>query len=607
MHHLVQDGQRTIAVEHYQTHLDRLQREGLELSAELEALYQQIIRDELSAEIEQWDGQPVVVERHQLTIPNNLPSSLTPIIGREEELMQLQNRIEDPTCRLLTIIGLGGVGKTCLALEAARRLTKATSASELFSDGIYLIRLERIEPDQPLPSIIAGALNFAFQGTLAQTEQLFHFLHHRRILLILDNFEHLLAQSPLLQEMLEKAPNVKILVTTRERLDFLGEWLLPIRGLSYPSLHHRLPQEASAPDRVPPTEIAWQEYPAVQLFIHMAQTVQPAFEPIVEERPITQICETLEGLPLGLQLAAAAVYVHDCQEIADAIQRNLDFINTTMRNVTDRHRSLRAVFNHSWQLLTEKEQNAFTNLAVFVDGFTEEHAQIVAQIQPDSLVLLNRKSLVQQVEEYLLDPLQRSEKASTKPAYRKRRYRMHPVLHQYATQQLLTTADAGSTLRQQHCLYFSRFAAEQESALLSADVALAAAAVALEMENIRASWRYALTRRWGDLLRSILTTLIRFYLLRGFLQDAESLVETTIREVQRWLHTEASIQRDWQHLQAELFAFKAEVLTELGQYDAAIAAGQSAIESRKQLMIGKLRLWVIYTGVTPSTARAIIE
>ncbi|MEZ4620795.1 MAG: tetratricopeptide repeat protein [Caldilineaceae bacterium] len=580
MQHLVYDGQRTSALDHYQAHLDKLGREGVERSAELEALYQQITRDELSTQIVEWQGQPVVVDTRSPVMPNNLPSSLTPLIGREQELSEIQSRLENPACRLLTITGLGGVGKTCLAIKAAHKLTTSATAARLFRDGIFLIRLERIALDQLLPSVIATTVNYTFQGTLDQTKQLLQYLHNRHLLLILDNFEHLLSQSSLLHEILEQAPHVKLLVTTRERLEFMGEWLFPIKGLPYPQGQGNEKAEKLTPATRAIDAIAWHEYPAVKLFIHTAQAILPSFVPTEEEAPILQICQTVEGLPLGIQLAAAATYVHSCQQIADSFQRNLDFVNTTMRNMPERHRSLRAAFENSWQLLSATEKTAFCSLAVFTNGFTEEQATIVADVTQDQLMTLLSKSLVQRAEEQPID-MQPQEDAQSTLAQSRYRYRIHPVLHQYAMQQLALSDGAETLLRHRHCLYFCRFAAEQESAIMGTNAAGVAAVLALEMENIRAGWRYALTHCFSDLLQAMLPALLRFYVLRGFLQDALSLLGITIGEVQKWLQATASPQQQWQTLLAYLFAYQAEVYTELGQYDAALFAGQKATEHAK--------------------------
>lgn len=578
---LLGDGQRTAALDHYQAYINRLAQEQMEPSLELNLLYQQITRDELSAQIHSLQiSEPemafVPSAANRRMIPNNLPSALTPIIGRDEEIAQIQSRLENSSCRLLTIVGLGGVGKTRLAVETAQLLTTSAAAQRLFGDGIYLIRLERIEAKQLLPSIIASAIHYTFQGTLDPTKQLLQYLRNRRILLIFDNFEHLISESDLIDELLQHAPHLKILLTSRQRLEFLGEWLFPIQGLPYPALLQRGENGRWETDVLPQSkataEIPWYAYPATQLFIHTVQTLRPMFEPEADKEFIIKICHILEGLPLGIQLAAAAVHTHSCLEIATAIQQNLAFINTTMRNLPERHRSLRAAFDHSWQLLSDEEQAAFRNLAVFVDGFSEESAIAVNDISQAMLIRLINRSLVQQMEGHY----------DQNPQHRYRRYRLHPVLHQYANQQLAAALANEEERRQRHCLYFAHFAAEHEAELSTARAGDTARLLVLELENIRAAWRYALTQRWSDPLHSMLPVLMRFYLLRGFLLDAIALLDSAIAAIEQWITSAGNAKTLWQPLLVLLFTHKAEILTEQGHYEQAWQTGQIAIEHARK-------------------------
>lgn len=593
---LVHQDQLSAALDHYQRYADRLSNEGMEPSSAIIALYQQISRDALNAQAELLQSElyansPTTgvstLSPTTNTVPHNLPSALTPLIGRETELALLQERLQDPHCRLLTIVGLGGVGKTHLAIEAARQLAKEETTPTQFRDGIYLIRFDRLEPDQLLPSLIASAINFTFQGVLDQQAQLFQYLRGRHMLLIFDNFEHLLHYADFLDILLQHAPRLKVLVTSRERLEFMGEWLLPVEGLPCApdtSEMDREEKQDRLPDLLQTQPALWHDYPAPQLFIHTARALRPNFTAAQQKSAIIQICRTLEGLPLGIQLAAAAVHVHECDEIATALVSNLDFLNTKMRNLPERHKSLRAIFLHSWQLLTDKEREAFRALAVFVDGFSAAIAERVANIAPETLTQLRDKSLIQQIE------IQRQ----SAPNQQQRRYRLHPVLHHYATEQLDQAADHRAELYHQHCLYFCNFVAAQEDAFNRKDAGAAADNIALELENIRASWRHAANHGLIDLLRKMLPALIRFYLLRGFLQDALTLLASTADEVTSWLNdpavdplqptldtmkiSEVERQHTRHLLLAYLQIYSAEVYTELGEYEKAARAAQTAIQ-----------------------------
>lgn len=601
-------GQHTAALDHYQQYVLKLTAENLEPSPITSSLYQQLARDTLSAQAEQLKRPTslsaaaagngtvrngTIGDTPSNTVPNNLPATLTPLIGRATELTTIHQRLLDPHCRLLTIVGLGGVGKTHLATEAAQQLTTADAAQMLFRDGIFLVRLDRLEPDQLMPSVIANAINFTFQGALDQQAQLFRYLRGRHMLVILDNFEHLLHHADFVDELLQQAPNVKVLVTSRERLEFMGEWLLPVEGLPSPPAAEKNsaalnPEEAAAHGstngfRPAETEITinpWHTYPAPQLFIHTAQAVHPNFIAERQKDAIIAICQMVEGLPLGIQLAAAAINAHACTEIVDAVRRNLDAINTKMRNMPERHRSLRAVFTHSWELLTPIEQRAFADLAIFVDGFSAESAKLIANISHELLDALQNKSLVQQMEVQT-----GTHSAQLIDVETHRRYRLHPVLHHYAGLELAKSAAHEGRLRHQHCLYFCRFAAEREAALNQLGAGAAADAIATELENLRAGWRYALSQGLDELLLFMAPGLIRFYLRRGYLQDALAMLQAAIATVAAWLPAVAADspttmppqQRRRQTLLANLFVHSAEVHTELGQYDKAAKAAQNAI------------------------------
>ncbi len=593
---LVLGGQRSAALDHYQSYLNKLTIEGLEPAASLVALHQQIERDRLTEQAKTLlPTEPTALGSNTAAtqmIPHNLPSALMPLIGRGPELTTIQTRLADPACRLLTIVGLGGVGKTHLAIEAAHQLAAAESIYNTFADGIYLVRLDGTEPEQGLTTTIANAINFTFQGALDQKAQLFRHLRGRHMLLLLDNFEHLIHHSDFLDELLQQAPHLKILVTSRERLNFMGEWLLQIEGLPCPPPPDEQPQSnESATSAEPATadlldlaldrqaearQLLWHEYPAPQLFIQTAKALRPDFVPTTEREAITEICERVEGLPLGIQLAAAAVHTHSCQEIADAIQHNLDFINTNVRNLPTRHRGLRAAFEHSRQMLTPDEENAFASLAVFEDGFAAKAAQTVAAVAEATLTQLLNKSLIQRLETT-------DEAVSNQP---RQRYRLHPILHHYANQLLESSTVDIAKLREQHSLYFCDFAAARESALGNMNAREAANAIATELENIRVSWRHALVHAASERLQAMLPALIRFYLLRGYLQDALGMLKTAIETVSDWpstaqeQNTPTTGQR--QSLLASLFVHRVEIATELGQYEQAGVAAQRALEYAKQ-------------------------
>jgi transcriptional regulator with XRE-family HTH domain len=275
----------------------------------------------------------------------NLPRSLTPFIGREPELDALWQLLQDPQCSLLTVVGAGGIGKTRLAVEAARH------AQDLFPAGVWFVPLAALKSPALLVPAIADALHFKFQGPTHPQIQLLRYLCDKQVLLILDNAEHLLEGVGLFAEILSACPGVKLLVTSRERLNLLSEWVFEIQGLPAP-----------AGDEVE----AFESYSAVALFLQSARRAQAGFELREEDRRwVRQICHTMEGMPLGIELSAAWVGLLSCEKIAREIERNLDFLTISMRDLPERHRSLRGTLDHSWNLLNDEEQSILSRLSVF--------------------------------------------------------------------------------------------------------------------------------------------------------------------------------------------------------------------------------------------------
>jgi DNA-binding SARP family transcriptional activator len=312
---LAESGRRSEALRQYQSCLRILDEElGIEPQEETTALYVRLR-----------DGTPLPADRLLLTfqqpLPNagrkdNLPVQPTPFIGREKELATIAERLQEPACRLLTLVGLGGVGKTRLAVEAARRQI------ENFADGVYFVDLAPLSSGNLLSTTVAEAVGFAFYSQEAPIVQLLNYLSRKQILLVLDNFEHLIDEAGLLSEITRTAPGVQLVVTSRERLHLVEEWLFQLKGLSVPAAHDSLKQRPAG------------EYEATQLFIQSAKRVQPDFSlETTGEEDVIEICRLVEGLPLGVELAAAWVRALSCQEIAQQLHECYDFLATTTRNV----------------------------------------------------------------------------------------------------------------------------------------------------------------------------------------------------------------------------------------------------------------------------------
>jgi predicted ATPase/ATP/maltotriose-dependent transcriptional regulator MalT len=348
-----------------------------------------------------------------------LPTYPVSFVGREEELRQITALLDDPACRLLTLLGPGGIGKTRLAIEASRL------AQSSFAHRVYFVPLQPLNAIEFIVPRIVEALHLQFSPTSDLRQQLLAFLRQKSLLLILDNFEHLLDGADIISEILTSAPGVKILITSRERLNLLEEWMLALDGLRTPDGYPSAPVET---------------YSAVQLFVQRARQAQANFSLNDNVEAVKLICQRIEGMPLGLELAASWLYAMSCQQIAEHVTVNLDFLITPLRNVPERHRSLRAIFEQSWRLLSPDEQAVLARLSIFRGGFQWQAAEQVAAASPPVLANLVDKSLLR--------------------LGAGGRYDLHEVLRQYAASML--TADETAATAARHLAYFLKLAEEIE-------------------------------------------------------------------------------------------------------------------------------------------------
>src|SRR5437764_1424845 len=303
----------------------------------------------------------------------NLPAPRTSFVGRASELDEIDRLLADPDCRLLTLVGPGGAGKTRLALEAAARRI------ERYPHGVHFVPLVSVAAPEFLAPAVAESIQFVVDGDhsgFSAQEQLLDYLGERSTLLVLDNFEHLVDGADLLGEIIERAPKVELLTTSRERLNVQSEWVLDVHGLGLAENGNGRPG-------------------ALRLFVERATQVVPGFSLDDEEHAeARRIRRLVEGLPLGLELAASWVSVLSCAEIADEIEQNIDFLATSMRDVPERHRSLRAAFDQSWRLLSGEQQAVLARLSVLRGDVEREAAAAVAGADLRQLSELASKSPV---------------------------------------------------------------------------------------------------------------------------------------------------------------------------------------------------------------------
>ena len=394
-----------------------------------------------------------------------------PFVGRAQELADITARLLNPDCRLLTVTGLGGSGKTRLAIEAAN------TAAAQFAHGAVFVPLQPLTRSNLLVPTIAQALGVTFYGEGEPQQQLLDYLHDKTLLLLLDNFEHLLDGAALVNTMLASAPGVTIVVTSREALSLREEWLYPLKGMSTPPSVYATSLE---------------DYEAVQLFVSYARRVQPHFDPAKEHEAVIRICQMTAGLPLAIELAASWLKVLHAAHIAQHMQRNLDVLSTTMRNVEERHRSMRAVFDQSCMLLTDNERLIFARLSVFPGGFDAETAGQVAEASLGTLAALVEKSLVQ---------IESSD-----------RFGMHELLRQYSMEQLEAYGEREATYAR-HSRYFAQLMLRHETALKQPQQLATMQAIEHDFDNIRLAWEWSAKNQHLTHLHTMLNGLYLF----GFL------------------------------------------------------------------------------------------
>jgi predicted ATPase/DNA-binding SARP family transcriptional activator len=432
-------GQRSAALHQYEMCRDILEKElGVVPSRDTTALYRQIQSGELSA------------PPSRAVPPHNLLAQVTPFVGRETELQTIAGRLNDPECRLLTLVGIPGAGKSRLALQAA------SAALGLFADGVFRVRTE-LAPGSDLLRCIADGLGLCLEQGGNPEEQLLDNLRHKQLLLVLDNAELLGSRAEFLLEVLQHAPGVKWLLTSLERLGLPGEWVLPVGGLVVP--HSQSAEEIDSSS-------------AVQLFATYACRAEADFMLSEENRAaIVRICQLVEGLPLAIELAAAWARVLPCQEIAQEIERNIDFLATSSKSVPERHCSLRAVFAYSWAHLSKEEQEVFARLSVFKGGFSRDAAEQVAGASLRILASLLDRCLIQ--------------KSSLG------RYDVHEFLREYGAQELAENQEQDEEVHNRHGLYFAAFVSQRGAQLAGPRQREALNEIAGELENIKAAQRWS--------------------------------------------------------------------------------------------------------------------
>ncbi len=490
MRALAASGERSAALVQYDKCRQVLSTQlGVEPSAETRALYERISHGE-------FDSSRAETEATTSWPRPHLPAQMTPFVGREREIAELAQLLHDPQCRLLTLIGPGGIGKTRLALQLA------IEHSDSFAHRAVFVPLVSLESPSLIVSAIADASGLAFAEPMDPKLQLLNYLRCRQVLLLLDNMEHLLQGVGLFTEILEQAPNVKLLVTSREPLNLRGEWVFDVGGLELPA------DDGTA---------SLAQSSAVTLFLQRARRAQVGFALEGEdEAAVARICRLVGGMPLAIELAAAWVRTLSLREIQGEIEQNLDFLATSMRDVPERHRSMRAVFDHSWGLMSDQERQALAALSVFRGGFQREAAEFVARAPLSVLASLLAKSLLQR----------------TPTGH----YSMHELLRHYAASRL--DGDSVEQLRaqEQHSLYYFNLLGRRDGMLRSNRQKQVLVELTAEMDNVRTAWELSISRQDISRITRVSATLWYLFELRNRFVEGENAFRRTVELLRMRAH-----------------------------------------------------------------------
>jgi predicted ATPase len=435
---------------------------------------------------------------------SNLPAQITAFVGRKREQDELKALLSDN--RLLTITGMGGIGKTRLALQLAQ------SQLQTFPDGVFFIPLAPVDPSENMLWAIARSIHFEFSAAADSEQQLFRYLREKNLLLVLDNFEHLLPSAHLVKAILQSAAQVKVLVTSRSRLSIYGECVYNLSGMNVP--------DAGQLDA---------ENESLELFMHSARRVVADFAPDAAQlQQIIHICHLVDGSPLGIELAAPWVETLTLDEISQEIEKSLDFLNAQSSDAPPRQHSIRAAFDYSWGLLGGDERAMFSALSVFKGGFTRDSAQAISGVNLSGLRRLVSKSLL------VYEP-------------ESGRYFIHELLTQYAEEKLESSGQAAA-IHDAHLAFFAGFMEHLTLDIKGRRQLAALEAIGADFENIRRAWNRALLTQNAPQLERMLEPLYLFCFIRNRYQEGDEIFQAAQRGFAPQAGEEASAL--WGHIMA---------------------------------------------------------
>jgi predicted ATPase/DNA-binding SARP family transcriptional activator len=496
---LARNGQRSAALAQYETCRRVLADElGVEPDEETTALYRRI----------RAAGSPR---------PNNLPAPVTSFVGREEEVSRARQLLEGG-CRLLTLVGPGGVGKTRLALELAAQVAEDKAGA--FPDGIYLVALDPLLAVDLVVPAIAQAAGCSVEASPDPKAQLLQDLAHRELLLLLDSFEAVMAAAPLVAELLAACPRLSILATSREPLHLRGERQLPVPPLALPD-----------PERLPPPgELL--RFPAVALFADRAQAVLPDLDLTHENATdvaenvaenVAEICARLDGLPLAIELAAARCGQIPLPALRAQLSSRLALLTGGARDLPGRQQTLRATIDWSYHLLPADRQQLFTSLAVFAGGCTLEAIRAVLEAGETAAP----QSVTQNLASNIASLVDKNLVRQREVAGGETRFSLLDTIHEYAREQLVERGEL-QTLQRGHTAYYLALAERAEPELKGPQQPDWLNRLEAEHHNLRAAFQWVIDRQEGALARRLGGALGMFWHSQGHYVEGRRWLEATL-------------------------------------------------------------------------------
>ena len=478
----------------------------------------------------------------------SLPLPPSPFFGRVRELSDLTAAIEDPDVHLISLVGPGGVGKTSLALKIA------ADSHQQFSTGAVFVSLAQLSSPEKIYPALAAALNLSLEGKLELKTQLLNYLRQREMLIIMDNFEHLLPHGvDPINEILEHARQVVLVVTTMERLNLRAETILPVAGLEYPPS---------------PSIHSPENYSAVALFLQAARRGGISLDEI-DLSAVKQLCRLVSGNPLALELAASLLTSISCRELVTELENSPDLLTTSRRDASERHQSIRALFDYSWKLLTDSERSAFRRLSVFRGGFSRKSAMFVVGASLPMLSALIDKSLL------LMDPITG-------------RYKTHGLLEKYAREKLDQAGETRQIL-ERHLDFYLSFA-EQTSEGLNRAQAEWLVAADRELENLQAALETALSSGEAGSAPALRLcgALGRYWVLRGRWAEGQKWLTRALEAVQPGFPIPSDDAIRALYWASILAIYKGETLLAEAWTEKALAVSQEGASPFSQALVAEL-------------------